>query len=82
MDIIHRRDEFRAGAILLERATNNEKIQFVYSSSVVEEILGEEKVEAVRIRDVKTGEETVHPTDGVFIFIGHTPNTQLYTGTN
>jgi len=79
VDIIHRRDEFRAGAILLERATNNEKIQFVYSS-VFEEILGEEKVEAVRIRDVKTGEETVHPTDGVFIFIGHTPNTQLYKG--
>lgn len=79
VDIIHRRDEFRAGAILLGRAENNEKIQFVYSS-VVEEIIGEEKVEAVRLRNVKTGEEIVHPTDGVFIFIGHTPNTHLYKG--
>ena len=79
VEIIHRRDEFRAGAILLERAEKNEKIHFVYSS-VVEEIIGEEKVEAVRLRNVKTGEETVRPTDGVFIFIGHTPNTQLYQG--
>ena len=79
VDIIHRRDEFRAGAILLNRAEKNEKIQFVYSS-VVEEIIGEEKVEAVRLRNVKTGEETVHPTNGVFVFIGHTPNTQLFAG--
>jgi len=79
VEIIHRRDEFRAGAILLERAEKNEKIHFVYSS-VVEEIIGEEKVEAVRLRNVKTGEETVRPTDGVFIFVGHTPNTQLYQG--
>jgi len=79
VDIIHRRDEFRAGAILLERAKSNAKINFVYSS-VVEEILGEEKVEAVRLRDVKTGAETVHATDGVFIFIGHTPNSQIYEG--
>ncbi len=79
VDIVHRRDAFRAGAILLNRAQKNEKIQFVYSS-VVEEIIGEEKVEAVRLRNVKTGEKTVHPADGVFIFIGHTPNTQLFAG--
>jgi len=79
VDIIHRRDELRAGAILQDRAMSNAKIDFVYSS-VVEEIVGEEKVEAVRLRSKKTDEVTEHKTDGVFIFIGHTPNSQIYKG--
>jgi thioredoxin reductase (NADPH) len=79
VDIIHRRDELRAGAILQERANSNAKINFVFSS-VLEEIIGEDKVESVRLRDKKTGEKTIHAIDGVFIFIGHTPNTQLYEG--
>ena len=79
VDIVHRRDEFRAGAILRQRAEENPKIHFIFSS-VVEEILGDKKVEAVRLRDLKTGEETLHSTDGVFIFVGHTPNTQMYKG--
>lgn len=75
--VIHRRDSLRAGAILQNRAFTNSKMRFVWNS-VIEEIVGKEKVESVRIKDVLTGEETIYPTDGVFIFIGHTPNTQLF----
>lgn len=77
--IIHRRDTLRAGAILQKRAFSEPKIQFMWNS-VVTEILGKEKVEGVRVRDVKTGQENVFPTEGVFIFIGHRPNTQLFEG--
>jgi thioredoxin reductase (NADPH) len=77
--VIHRRDTLRAGAILQNRAFTNPKIHFVWNS-VVTDILGEEAVNAVRLKDVQTGEVTEHPTDGVFIFIGHTPNTQLFKG--
>jgi thioredoxin reductase (NADPH) len=77
--IIHRRDELRAGAILQKRALEHEKITFVWNT-VVTEVLGEEKVEAIRLKDVKTGEESVLETDGLFIFIGHTPNTQIFEG--
>ncbi|NLG98973.1 MAG: thioredoxin-disulfide reductase [Chloroflexi bacterium] len=77
--VIHRRDTLRASAILQNRAFDNPKIQFIWNS-VVEQINGEEAVESVVIKNVLTGEETVHPTDGVFIFIGHTPNTQLFKG--
>jgi thioredoxin reductase (NADPH) len=77
--IIHRRDALRAGAVLQKRAFENPKVKFIWNS-VVEEILGKEKVEAVRLKNVQTGEETIHSTDGVFIFIGHTPNTQLFKG--
>jgi thioredoxin reductase (NADPH) len=77
--IIHRRDELRAGAILQKRALEHEKIRFIWNT-VVTEVLGEEKVEAIRLKDVKTGEESVLETDGLFIFIGHTPNTQIFEG--
>jgi thioredoxin reductase (NADPH) len=77
--IIHRRDELRAGAILQKRALDHEKITFVWNT-VVTEVLGEEKVEAIRLKDVKTGKESVLETDGLFIFIGHTPNTQIFEG--
>jgi thioredoxin reductase (NADPH) len=75
--VVHRRDTLRAGAILQNRAFANPKISFIWNS-VVSEIIGKDAVEAVRLRNVLTGEETVHPTHGVFIFIGHTPNTQMF----
>jgi thioredoxin reductase (NADPH) len=77
--IVHRRDQFRAGAILQKRAFQNSKINFIYDS-VVTEIKGEDKVEGVRLKNLKSCEETDFATDGVFIFIGHTPNTWLFKG--
>ncbi|MCS6881650.1 MAG: thioredoxin-disulfide reductase [Oscillochloridaceae bacterium] len=77
--IVHRRDTLRADAILQERAFSNEKIRFVWNS-VVEEILGEDRVTAVRIRNLKTGETSELATDGVFPYIGHVPNTKLFEG--
>jgi thioredoxin reductase (NADPH) len=75
--IIHRRDELRAGKILQKRAFNNEKINFVWDSQVVE-ILGDGEVTGVKIKNLKTNEETLLKTDGVFIFIGHKPNVQIF----
>ncbi len=77
--IIHRRDELRAGEHLKEKAMSNEKISFIWDS-VVTEISGKEKVEAVQLRNTKTGEVSSLPTDGVFVFIGHLPNSSLFTG--
>lgn len=79
VSIVHRRDALRAGPVLQERARKNEKIHFVWNK-VVTRIEGDGKVEAVRLRDTVTGEESVMPTDGVFIYIGHIPNTQLFVG--
>jgi len=75
--IVHRRDELRAGVILEKRARAHEKIKFVWNT-VVTEVLGNEKVEAVRLKNVQSEEETILETDGLFIFIGHTPNTQIF----
>ncbi len=77
--IVHRRDELRAGAILQRRTMENAKIGFIWNT-VVEEILGKDAVEGVRLHNVKTGEKSTFDTDGVFIFVGHTPNTQLFKG--
>jgi thioredoxin reductase (NADPH) len=77
--IIHRRDELRAGKILQSRAFNNSKIEFIWDT-VVEEINGENSVESVLLKNAKTGETIIHPTEGVFVFIGHTPNTDLFKG--
>ncbi len=77
--IVHRRDEFRGGALLQKRVRENEKIELVFDS-VVEKILGEEKVEAVILKNVKSGTVSQLATDGVFVFIGHSPNTALYKG--
>jgi thioredoxin reductase (NADPH) len=77
--IIHRRDALRAGAILQRRALSDHKVSFIWNS-VVTEVVGSEKTEAVRLKNVVTGELSTYPTDGVFIFIGHTPNTQMYQG--
>ncbi|NWG07380.1 MAG: thioredoxin-disulfide reductase [Chloroflexi bacterium] len=77
--IVHRRDELRAGAILQKRAKEHPKINFIWNT-VVTEVLGTEKLEALKLRNVKTGEETILETDGLFIFIGHIPNTQMFKG--
>ena len=77
--VIHRRDELRAGAILRKRAFSNPKIKFIWDT-VVTEVMGDDAVNAVKLKNVKTGEETIHNTSGVFIFIGHDPNTELFKG--
>src|SRR3990172_2993085 len=77
--IVHRRDELRAGAILAERAQNNPKIRFLWNS-VVKAVDGNGVVQSVRLVDTLSGEEKVKETDGVFIFIGHSPNTAIFQG--
>lgn len=77
--VIHRRDELRAGAILQNRAMEDPKINFLWNT-IVSEILGDDAVNKVRLKDTITGEERESNTDGVFIFIGHKPNTQLFEG--
>ncbi len=79
--VVHRRDELRASQIMGDRAKSNPKITFIWDS-VVTEVLDPEKgeVEAVRIKNVKSGEETVYKTNGVFIAIGHKPNTGIFKG--
>ena len=77
--IVHRRDEFRASRIMQERVFANERIEVIWNA-VVEEILGEDAVTGVRLRDVRTGETREQPIDGVFVAIGHDPNTALFRG--
>ncbi|MFM8319617.1 MAG: thioredoxin-disulfide reductase [Chloroflexota bacterium] len=77
--IIHRRDEFRASALVQKRAQENPKMRFIMDS-VLTEVVGGDKVEGVKLKNLKTGQESQMPIDGVFIFIGHTPNTQIFEG--
>jgi thioredoxin reductase (NADPH) len=77
--IIHRRGSFRASVILQKRVKENQKIDFLLNS-VVTGIAGKEKVESVSIKNLISEEEQVIITDGVFIFIGHSPNTELFKG--
>lgn len=77
--VIHRRDEFRAGAILQTRLHNNEKIATIMDT-VAEQVLGEEKVTGLKLRNVKTGQVSDFACEGAFTFIGHSPNTELYKG--
>ena len=79
--LIHRRNEFRASKIMQDRVLNHEKIKIMWNTEV-KEIIGtkEDGVEAVRISNVQTGEESTLPTKGVFIAIGHKPNTDLFKG--
>jgi thioredoxin reductase (NADPH) len=79
VDVIHRRDKLRASKIMQDRAFANEKINFVWDSEVVD-ILGEDRVTGVHIRNVKTGEESTLDVSGVFIAIGHDPRTELFAG--
>src|SRR6187397_630043 len=75
--LVHRREEFRASPIMVDRARANEKIEFVLNK-VVAEVLGEPSVVAVRLEDTITGEQSVLETDGLFVAIGHDPNTALF----
>jgi len=77
--VIHRRDSLRAGKILQKRAFDNPKVSFVWDT-VVTEAVGAEKLEHLKLKNVKTGEESTIEADGLFIFIGHTPNTQMFEG--
>ena len=77
--IVHRRDEFRASAIMLERAKKDPKITFL-TNTIIEEILGGATVSGVRIKDAKTGKTSVYATQGVFLAIGHKPSTEFLKG--
>jgi thioredoxin reductase (NADPH) len=79
--LVHRRDRLRAGQILQDRAMKNDKITFIWDT-VVDEISGDQNtgVTAAHLRNVKTGEEEELPVDGVFLAIGHIPNTKLFEG--
>jgi thioredoxin reductase (NADPH) len=79
VNIIHRRDDLRAGPVLQNRARTNPKIKFTWNT-VVTSVNGTDAVQSVRLKNIKTGEECEEPTDGVFIFIGHYPNTQMFHG--
>jgi thioredoxin reductase (NADPH) len=77
--VVHRRDKLRASQILQDRAFKNPKISFVWDS-MVEEIIGTDRVTGVRIRNRRTGEEIALGTDGVFVAIGYEPNTSIFKG--
>jgi thioredoxin reductase (NADPH) len=77
--IVHRRDQLRASKIMQERAFANPKITFLWDSEVTE-VLGDERVRELRIRNTKTGEESLLPIGGLFIAIGHDPRSALFTG--
>jgi thioredoxin reductase (NADPH) len=77
--IIHRRDSLRAGKVLQNRAFNDPKVSFVWNS-ILTEIKGDGVVKSAKLKNTQTGEVSELETDGVFIFIGHTPNTQMFAG--
>ena len=75
--LVHRRDEFRASRIMVDRAVANEKLDFVLNA-VVDEVLGDQTVEGLRLRSTVTGDAWEVPADGLFVAIGHDPNTALF----
>jgi thioredoxin reductase (NADPH) len=77
--IIHRRDEFRASRIMLERARQDPKIRWITNAEVTE-VLGEGSVKGVRLRDTRTGEESTLEVTGMFVAIGHDPRSELFAG--
>ena len=77
--IIHRRDKLRATKIMQNRALSNTKIKFMWNS-VVDDILGKARVEWLKVRNVKTGEASMVPCDGLFVAIGFQPNTKVFKG--
>jgi thioredoxin reductase (NADPH) len=79
VSVVHRRDELRASKIMQDRAFENDKIDFVWNS-LINEIYGNGKVEGVRLKSTVDGSESELPTGGVFVAIGHTPNTKLFEG--
>lgn len=79
VSVIHRRDAFRASKIMVDKAEANEKIEFVLNS-VPEDVLGDEKVTGVKLKNKVTGETSELNVEGVFVAIGHTPNTKIFEG--
>lgn len=77
--VIHRRDKLRASRIMQDKAKKNPKIKFLFNTEIVE-ILGDNKVEEVMLKNSKTGETTEMKTDGVFVAIGHIPNSDKFAG--
>jgi thioredoxin reductase (NADPH) len=77
--VVHRRDEFRASAIMAERVLENPKISVVWNATVVD-VEGDNVVEGVRVEDVNTGDQSVIPAAAMFVAIGHQPNTELFEG--
>jgi len=77
--VVHRRDRLRASKIMQEKALKNPKVQFVWDSTPGE-ILGKDEVRGVVLHNLKTGSQTEQRVDGIFIAIGHVPNTQLFRG--
>ena len=77
--VIHRRDALRASKIMQDRAFKNEKIEFLWDSVVVD-LVGEHRLEGAMVRNVKTGEDHLLPVTGLFVAIGHTPNSGVFAG--
>ncbi len=77
--IVHRRNEFRASKIMADKAINHEKIEVMWDSAL-EDVVGEKLVEAAKIKNLKTGEVQEVKCEGIFIAIGHKPNTDLFSG--
>jgi thioredoxin reductase (NADPH) len=77
--IVHRRDQLRAEQIIQERARRDEKMEFIWDT-VVTEIVGRDNVTGVRLKNLQSGQESLLPAEGVFIYVGNTPNTALFEG--
>lgn len=77
--IIHRREELRASKIMAERAKNNPKIEFMFNTQIVD-VLGEDKMSGLKLKNTKTGEESVKDFTGLFVAIGHLPRSELVKG--
>jgi thioredoxin reductase (NADPH) len=77
--VVHRRDSLRASKIMQDRATANPKVKFAWDSEVAE-VLGEDRVTGLRLRNIKTGEESTLPVTGMFVAIGHDPRSELFAG--
>jgi thioredoxin reductase (NADPH) len=77
--ILHRREEFRASKIMVDRVLKNPKIEILWNTTL-EEVIGEKNVESIRIKNHKTNQTSTLKMDGVFIAIGHKPNTELFKG--
>jgi len=77
--IVHRRDEFRASKIMAQRAIDHPKIEVLWNTTV-EEVLGDDLVTGLRVKNVETGETSVLPVEGFFLAIGHDPNTKIFQG--
>jgi thioredoxin reductase (NADPH) len=75
--LIHRREEFRASKIMIQKAENNPKIEFIFNKTI-DEIIGDQTVNAVRLKDTKSGKMKEMKIDGIFMAIGHVPNTQIF----